>query len=233
MAEWKKHYYSEADKLLVAVDCIIFGFDEKEIKLLLFKRKLEPFKGKWSLIGGFVKEEEDVDQAASRILKDYVGLENIFMEQLKGYGKASRDPGGRVISFAFSALIPLKHHEIETVESHQAHWFSQNEIPSLILDHNEMLEDAIENLRIKAQRQPIGFELLPEKFTLPQLKTLYDNIYQTKLDGRNFRKKILSLNVLKKLDEKDKSSSKKGAFLYQFDTEKYKVMVKNGFNFEL
>ncbi|HMQ49389.1 MAG TPA: NUDIX domain-containing protein [Saprospiraceae bacterium] len=233
MSGLKRNYYGTAEKLLVAVDCIIFGFDEKEIKLLLFKRKFEPFKGRWSLVGGFVGENEDVDQAASRILKDYVGLENIFLQQLKGYGKADRDPGGRVVSFAFSALIPLKHHEIEIVESYQAHWFSQDEIPNLILDHNEMLQDAIENLRIKAQRQPIGFELLPEKFTLPQLKTLYDNIYQTNLDSRNFRKKILSLNVLKKLDEKDKSGSKKGAFLYQFDAEKYEKMVKSGFDFQI
>ncbi|MCI5081979.1 MAG: NUDIX hydrolase [Saprospiraceae bacterium] len=231
MTEAKKAFYTKGEKLLVAVDCIIFGFDGNEIKLLLFKRKVEPFKDMWSLIGDFVKREEDIEAAAARVLKDNVGLENIFLEQLGGYGRSDRDPGGRVVSIAYFALIPLKTHDI--VETHHARWFSPAEIPELILDHNEMLQDAVDNLRIKAQRQPIGFELLPKKFTLPQLKALYDSIFEKKLDSRNFRKKILSLNVLKKLDEKDKSTSKKGAFLYQFDTRKYKKMKEEGFSFKL
>ncbi len=231
MTEAKQAFYTKGEKLLLAVDCIIFGFDGNEIKLLLFKRKVEPFKDMWSLIGDFVKREEDIEAAAARVLKDNVGLENIFLEQLGGYGRADRDPGGRVVSIAYFALIPLKTHDI--AETHHARWFSPAEIPELILDHNEMLQDAVDNLRIKAQRQPIGFELLPKKFTLPQLKALYDSIFEKKLDSRNFRKKILSLNVLKKLDEKDKSTSKKGAFLYQFDTRKYKKMKEEGFSFKL
>lgn len=226
-------FYPKAEKLLVAVDCIVFGFDKKQLKLLLFKRKIDPFKHEWSLIGSFVKGQEGVSDAAKRVLYEYTGLEDVFLEELGCYGKHDRDPGARVISMAHYALIRLDEQKKELVESHQAHWFDVDAIPDLILDHGHMVKHALDKLMRKARYQPIGFELLPEKFTIPQLKIFYDAIYQKELDRRNFRKRILSMGILKKLEEKDKSSSKKGAFLYQFDKERYEELSAAGFNFEI
>ena len=226
-------FYPHASPILVAVDCIIFGFDREGLKLLLFKRKVEPFKDEWSVIGSFVKPDEDVKEAASRVLHEHTGLEHLFMEPLGCYGAADRDPGARVISQAYFSLIRLGEEELKKTETHQAHWFGMDAIPSLILDHNNMVNNALEKLKRKARYRPIGFELLPEKFTLPQLQELYEAIYQRELDRRNFRKKILSMDVLKKLDEKDKSNSRKGAFLYRFDKVRYTEMVEKGVDFVL
>ena len=226
-------FYSNAEKLLVAVDCIIFGFDTQRLKLLLFKRKIAPFKDEWSLIGSFVKADENVMDAAARVLKESTGLEDVFMEELGCYGAVERDPAARVISIAHYSLIRLNESNEALDEAHHAQWFDLDMIPDLILDHNEMVADALQKLRKKARYQPIGFELLPKKFTIPQLKTFYDSIYQKSLDRRNFRKRILAMGILKKLDEKDKSTSKKGAFLYQFDKKAYERLVAKGFNFEL
>lgn len=228
-----KGYYDNAEKQLVAVDCIIFGFDDQKLKLLLFKRKVQPFQGQWSLIGSFVKDQEDVKNAAKRVLEESTGLINIFLEELQCYGSANRDPGARVISIAHYALVRLQDHENSLVDTYHAKWFDVNAIPALILDHNDMVNDALDKLRRKARSQPIGFELLPKKFTLPQLKVLYDEIHQKDLDRRNFRKRILAMNILKKLEEKDKTTSKKGAYLYQFDKEQYERLKAEGFNFEL
>ncbi len=224
-------YYAEADKLLVAVDCIIFGFDNQSLKLLLFKRKVAPFANEWSLVGSFVRELEHVSVAAARILHESTGLSGVYLEQLGCYGDTDRDPGGRVISMAYYSLIRLEEQEENVVQHFQAQWFDIESVPTLILDHNQMIADALEFLRRKARHQPIGFELLPEKFTIPQLQTLYEGIFQHRLDRRNFRKKILSLGVLEKLDEKDKSSSRKGAFLYRFDQNNYRKMVLEGVDF--
>ncbi|GJM33331.1 MAG: DNA mismatch repair protein MutT [Saprospiraceae bacterium] len=232
-SQQKKAFYQEAIPMLVAVDCIIFGFDREALKLLLFKRKIEPFKNEWSVIGSFVKPTESVDLAAVRVLEEYTGLQDIFMEPLGCYGEVNRDPGARVVSQAYFALIRLDEQEEQMVETHQAHWFDLTTVPTLILDHNQMVKDALEKLRRKARYRPIGFELLPEKFTIPQLKDLYEAINQRKLDRRNFRKKILSMDILEKLDEKDKSNSRKGAFLYRFNKKKYEEMVKKGVNFVL
>lgn len=227
------NFYIGADKLLVAVDCIIFGFDKQQLKLLLFKRKVAPFKKEWSLIGSFVKETESVSHAAERVLAESTGLQTVFMEMLGCYGNVDRDLGARVISLAHYSLIRLEEPKEQLTAAYEAEWFDVDDIPDLILDHNKMVEDALEKLKRKARYQPIGFELLPEKFTIPQLKLLYDCIYRKDFDRRNFRKKILSMKILKKLEEKDKSGSKKGAFLYSFDLEKYKEFVSKGFNFEL
>lgn len=229
----KKAFYRNASPILVAVDCIIFGFDHEALKLLLFKRKVEPFKEEWSLIGSFVEPAEGVKEAAGRVLRESTGLSDIYMEPLAYYGAVGRDPGARVISQAHFALIRLGEEEVSMANTHQAHWFALDAIPSLILDHGQMVEDALEQLRRKARYQPIGFELLPEKFTIPQLKQLYDAIYQQDFDRRNFRKKILSMNVLEKLDEKDKASSRKGAYLYRFDKARYEEMVEKGVDFSL
>lgn len=226
-------FYQEAEKLLVAVDCIIFGFDKQKLKLLLFKRKVAPFEDEWSLIGSFVKSSEGVAQAAQRVLYESTGLADVFLEELGCYGAEDRDPGARVISMAHYALIRLDEHEEQLAASHQARWFDVDAIPPLVLDHSQMVAHALEKLRRKARYQPIGFELLPEKFTIPQLKIFYESIYQKELDRRNFRKRMLSMGILKKLEEKDKTTSKKGAFLYQFDKEKYEALSAAGFNFEV
>lgn len=233
MAAQTQNYYLQQDKMYVATDCIIFGFDSGKLKLLIFKRRLEPLIGEWSLIGSFVKIDEDVDEAAKRVLTEITGLKNVFMEELKTYGKADRDPGFRCISIAQYALIRIEDYDKGLVEKHGAIWHDLDEIPNLVLDHNQMLQDALGRLKRKARYQPIGFELLPEKFTIPQLQQLYEAIYQKELDTRNFRKKVLSYNVLIKLDEKDKSSSRRGAFLYKFDDINYQKLLKSGYDFEI
>jgi len=194
---------------------------------------VKPFMGEWSLIGSFVKIDEDVDEAAKRVLAEITGLKNVFMEELKAYGLGNRDPGYRCVSIGQYALIRVEDYDKKLVEIHGAHWYDFDKIPKLVLDHNKMVLDALVRLKRKARYQPIGFELLPEKFTIPQLQQLYEAIYQTELDSRNFRKKVLSYNVLQKLDEKDKSSSRRGAFLYKFDDIQYQKLLKSGYNFEV
>lgn len=208
--------YNTPQKILVAVDCTIFGFDSKSLKLLLFKRKVEPLKGNWSLIGAFLENDLSIIDGAKRILLESTGLKDIYLEQLKTYGAIDRDPVERVISVGFYSLIRIDEMDIQSVEDYDAKWFDIDEVPELILDHGTMVKDAIEALRLKARHKPIGFNLLPDHFTLPQLQALYESIYQSKRDSRNFRKKVLSLNILEKTDLKDKSGSKKGAFLYTF-----------------
>ncbi|OIR14193.1 NUDIX domain protein [mine drainage metagenome] len=223
--------YKRHDSLMVAVDCIIFGFDGKEIKALLVKRGFEPEMGKWSLMGGFVKGDESVDAAANRILDQLTGLTSVYMEQLYCFGDVNRDPGGRVVSVAYFALIKIDDYSEELMKQHNAKWFSLNRIPSLVFDHKQMIKIAKSRLRQKVSRQPIGFALLPDKFTLQQLQALYEAIYETVFDKRNFTKKILSLGVLEKLKEKDKETSKKGSFYYVFIREKYSSFAKENFKF--
>ncbi len=227
------HIYNTKQKILVAVDCILFGFDSKKLKLLLFKRKVEPAKGSWSLIGAFIKNDQSIDEGAKQILFETTGLKDIYLEQLKTYGAVYRDPAERVISVSYYSLIGVTEFELESVEKYDAHWFDLDEIPDLIFDHRDMVNDAIEHLRHKAKQQPIGFNLLPKFFTIPELQKLYESIYQRKLDSRNFRKKILSFDILTKTDKKDKSGSKKGAFLYRFNKEKFDDLIAEGLNFEI
>lgn len=225
--------YSDQAKFHVAVDSIIFGFDLGELKLLIHKRGFEPFKGDWSLFGGFLKENESLADAANRILFELTGLKDIYMEELQTYGDMGRDPAGRVLSIAYYALIPAHRYSEEYSKQYGATWVSLKEMPDLIMDHGAMVESALRRLRRRTASQPIGFELLPKEFTIPQLQSLYEAIYQIELDKRNFRKKILSMDVLVKLEEKDKSSSRKGAFLYRFDKRKYQKMLNGGYNFTL
>lgn len=217
----------------MAVDCIIFGFDYEQLKLLLIKRNFRPQKGKWSLVGGFLSAEESLDQAALRILNKLSGLNDIYLEQLYTYGDIHRDPGERVLSTAYYTLINAENYHLPVNRELSARWFPIGQCPSLIFDHGIMVEKAMRRLRRKSLSQPIGFELLPEKFTIPQLQRLYEAIHQRELDKRNFRKKILSMGLLKKLDEKQKSGSRKGAYFYRFDKEKYDDLVGRGFHFEL
>jgi ADP-ribose pyrophosphatase YjhB (NUDIX family) len=226
-------FYSENTRFLVAVDCIIFGFDYRQLKLLLIKRNFQPQKGKWSLVGGFLDAEESLDQSALRILNNLTGLNDIYLEQLYTYGETKRDPGERVLSTAYYALINAEDYHLPINRESSAKWFPIEKTPSLIFDHNIMVDKAMRRLKRKSLSQPIGFELLPEKFTIPQLQKLYEAIHQRDLDKRNFRKKILSMGLLKKLEEKQKSGSRKGAYYYRFDKEKYDDLVSRGFHFEI
>lgn len=224
-------HFEEADRLRVAADCIIFGFDGKQLKALLVKRGHEPEKGKWSLIGGFVSQFESADEAAARILHGVTGLANIYMEQLYCFGDINRDTRGRVVSIAYFALVNIADYVDKLAPEQEVQWFPLNNIPELIFDHRNMIVKAKERLQQKVANHPIGFALLPYKFTLPQLQSLYEAIYECPLDRRNFSRKILSLGILQKLNEKEKFSSRKGAFYYVFDQKKYDKLEQEGLKF--
>jgi len=226
ITEYKVHH-----RMLIAVDCIILGFDGKDLKALLVKRGFEPGSGNWSLMGGFVKKEESVETAAFRILEVLTGITNIYLEQLYTFGEVERDPGGRVVSIAYFALIDIHQYEKQLSEDFHAEWFSLKKIPKLIFDHSKMVKMAQEKLRYKAAFHPILFELLPEKFTLPQLRNLYEGIYNAELDKRNFIRKIRSTRLLVKQKEKEKESSKKGAYYYKLDKRRYNSNFNSFLNF--
>jgi len=227
--------YSKYPKYLMAVDCIIFGYDiqKKVLKLLLVKRSFEPAKGSWSLAGGFVKMKESLDEAASRILRKLTGISPVCLIQSHTYGDTDRDPGARVISTAYYALTGIREIDHELVKDNGAHWRAVDDLPKLIFDHSKMVKKAMADLRYQVKIKPVGFELLPEKFTLVQLQGLYEAIYQKKVDKRNFRKKILSMNLIEKLEEKERMTSKKGAWYYMFNRESYEKLSRNGFSFNL
>ena len=223
--------YRNHDRILLAVDCIIFGFDGRKLQALCIKRGIDPEKGRWSLMGGFVDCNEDVDTAASRVLKQRTGLADIYMEQLYCFGDVRRDSAGRVVSIAYFSLINIEEYSVQLQDNHEARWFDLEKMPSLIFDHEQMVVIAKKRLREKVATHPIGFALLPEKFTLPQLQNLYEAIYESPLDKRNFARKILSLGILNKLTEKEKQSSRKGAFYYIFDKDKYSALEQEGLKF--
>lgn len=227
--------YSKYSKYLLAVDCIIFGYDiqKKILKLLLVKRSFEPAKGSWSLAGGFVKEKESLDEAASRVLRKLTGIETIYLTQSHTYGETDRDPGARVVSTAYYALIAIRDIDQELAKDNGAHWRSVDDLPRLIFDHSIMVKRALSDLQGLLKVKPVGFELLPDKFTLVQLQELYEAIFRKKIDKRNFRKKILSMDLLEKLNEKEKETSKKGAWYYKFNKERYEKLSMNGYSFNL
>lgn len=226
-------FYKEQEKFLLSVDCIILGFKGGKLYLLISKRKFEPLKDKDTLMGGFLRSDEHLEETVSRVLYEYTGIKDVYMEQVGTYGNINRDEGERVISVAYYALIDLELFDDKLCKVHNARWEEVDQVGKLIFDHNQMLHDTLKILRKKAATQPLGFNLLPEKFTLPQLQSLYEAIYQTKLDKRNFRKKILEMNILEKQEDKDKSSSKRGAFYYKFNKEKYDQLLKKGYYFSL
>ncbi|HEY5498978.1 MAG TPA: NUDIX domain-containing protein [Bacteroidales bacterium] len=226
-------YYTGNPKFLVSVDCIIFGFSDGELNLLLFKRNVEPAKGCWSLPGGFIKEQESGEEAAARVLHSLTGLGHLYMEQLMIFSEVNRDPGERVLSIAYYSLVNVEDYNRELVQEHNAHWRNIKDLPELIFDHPKMLNIALERLRHKASTEPVGFNLLPEQFTVPQLQSLYEAIYGRKVDKRNFRKKVQLMHFLEKSDEKDKSGSKRGAYLYTFNKKLYEQAIQKGFSFTL
>ncbi|NDV60451.1 NUDIX domain-containing protein [Bacteroides sp. 519] len=216
------NYYNQHPKFYVAVDCIIFGFNEDEISLLLLKRNFQPAMGEWSIMGGFVQEDESADDAAKRVLHELTGLEDVYMEQVGAFGDISRDPGERVISLAYYALININDYDHKLVKEHNAFWINIKEIPPLIFDHNEMVEKARKRMQARASTRPIGFNLLPKLFTLSQLQSLYEAIYDEELDKRNFRKRVAEMDFIEKTDKIDKMGSKRGAALYQFNDKAYR-----------
>ena len=219
-------YYNINPRFYVSVDCIIFGFDKGSLKLLLLKRNFEPAKGSWSLMGGFVQDGESVDDAAKRVLAELTGLENVYMEQVGTFGEVDRDPGERVISVAYYALININKYDRNLVQQHNAHWAEINEIPPLVFDHPQMVKQARIMLQKKASSEPIGFNLLPSLFTLFQLQSLYEAIYGEPLDKRNFRERVADLNYIEKTDKIDKTGSKRGAALYKFNENAYRKAPK-------
>jgi len=223
--------YSKQTRLLVAVDCIIFGFDGESLKLLLIQRGFEPEKNKWSLMGGFVESNETPEDAAARVLKELTGLENVYMEQMEVFGEPNRDPIERTMSIAYYALIDIRKYKDQLSKKYRAEWVLLKEIPKLIFDHNSMVEHAKKKLRYKAALHPILFELLPEKFTIPQILMLYEGVYDIVLDKRNFNRKLLSTGLLQRQKDKDKENSKKGAFYYKLNKEIYKSKISSFLNF--
>jgi hypothetical protein len=226
-------FYQQEHRLLVSVDCIILGFKGGELNVLIIKRKFEPLRGERSLLGGFVRENESLDETVVRVVAEYTGVENVYMEQIGAYGDVSRDPGERVVSVVYYALIDMEQFDENLKTRHNAEWVPLKRVGPLIFDHNRLLADTIGVLRRRTANRPVGFNLLPGKFTFPQLQSLYEAIYQHPLDKRNFRKKVFEMDILERLDEKDKSSSKRGAYYYQFDKEKYDRRLENGFDFSL
>lgn len=218
----------------LTVDCVVFGLDDVDLKVLLIQRALEPFEGKWALPGGFVNVDETLDAAALRELEEETGLRKVFLEQLYTVGELGRDPRERVVTVAYYALVRLSDHKVKAAtDARQALWFAMDDLPKLAFDHDKILKMAHKRLQGKVRYQPIGFELLPQKFTLRQLQHLYEVVLDRELDKRNFRKKILGMEILEELDEVETDVAHRAARLYRFDKKSYTAITKAGFNFEI
>src|SRR5712671_2348039 len=218
----------------LTVDCVVLGFDEGELKVLLIERALEPFKGKWALPGGFVRVEETLDEAARRELAEEAGLTDVFLEQLFSFGELDRDPRERVVSVAYYALVKLAAHDTKAAtDAADARWFPISKVPKLAFDHTDIFATALARLKGKVRYQPIGFELLPPKFTLSQLQHLYEAVLESELDKRNFRKKVLSFGLLVPLKETRMTGRHRPAQLFSFDSHRYEKLKRKEFNFEL
>lgn len=218
----------------VTVDCVVFGLDEEDLKILLIQRGHEPFKGAWAIPGGFVDPAESLEQAALRELREETGVKGVFLEQLYTFGDVHRDPRRRIVTVAYYALVNLRDHTVKAAtDASNAAWFSVDDLPKLAFDHGRFVDAALRRLRGKVRYEPIGFELLPEKFTLTQLQSLYEKILEQGIDKRNFRKKILVMGLLKELDEVQVDVAHRAARLYRFDEKKYRQLKEKGFNFEI
>ena len=227
------HTY-EYPRPALTVDCVVFGLDDADLKLLLIRRCHEPFAGQWALPGGFVHVDETIDAAARRELSEEAGLSRVFLEQLYTFGELDRDPRERVVTVAYYALVNLAEHKAKaSTDASEAAWFSLSKLPKLAFDHAEIVRVARQRLQGKVRYVPIGFELLPRQFTLTQLQRMYEKILGRELDKRNFRKKILGMDLLIELDEVQRGVAHRAARLYSFDEKKYERLKKNGFNFEI
>ena len=215
----------------VTTDCVIFGFDGSELQVLLIERGIEPFKGKWAFPGGFLKMDETAGEGALRELKEETGLENAYIEQFNTYSDPGRDPRERVITIAHYALVRIQ--EVKGGDdAAKAQWFPIDEVPQLAFDHDKILRDAMRKLRERIHFEPIGFELLPEKFTMKELQILYESILGVKFDRRNFAKKMMHYELLNQLDETVRPTAKRDALLYSFNKENYELFKKKGFQME-
>lgn len=227
-------YTYEFPRAALTVDCVVFGLDDEDLKVLLIQRALPPFEGQWALPGGFVRVTETLEDAARRELEEETGLTNVFLEQLYTFGDVDRDPRERVVSVAHYALVNLRDHKAQAAtDARDAAWFGVHDVPSLAFDHADILQAALDRLRGKLRYQPIGFELLPKKFTLSQLQHLYELVLERELDKRNFRKRVLAMDLLVETDDVQKDVAHRAARLYRFDERKYRRLAKTGFNFEL
>lgn len=219
--------YRHQTRMLAAIDCVIFGFDGQAIQLLLVRRSLEPEKGAWSLAGGFIQPTESADEAAARILYDRTGLRGMYLEQFHTFSKPDRDPVERTLSIAYFSLIDISKYQDQLSTDFQAEWFPLTKLPRLVFDHASMVHSALEKLRYKAALHPILFELLPAKFTLPQLQCLFECVYQTRFDKRNLSRKILSSKIVVRQTDKDKSTSRKGAYFYKLNSRYYRARFQD------
>ncbi len=218
----------------LTVDCVVFGLDEEDLKVMLIRRGGDPFKGRWALPGGFVRVDESVDAAAARELREETGIRDVYLEQLYTFGDVHRDPRERVVSVAYYALCNLAGHQIAaTTDADDAKWFAVGDTPRLAFDHDAILDMAVKRLQAKVRYEPIGFELLPPKFTLSQLQRLYEKVLGRPLDKRNFRKKIESMGIVVETGELQQDVAHRAARLFRFDEERYRKLKKRGFNFEI
>ena len=224
-------YNASPSRILVALDCIIFGFDGEKLQLLLVKRSMEPEYGQWSLMGGLMDKDEDLDAAAQRTLYTLTGLTNNFLEQLQTFGAVHRDPVERTISVVYYALVNTQEQDMKAIREHNAAWINLEDKPHLIFDHDAMVELALRRLRYKAALHAIGFELMPRTFTIPQLQKVYEAIYNRQLDRRNFSRKILSTGLLINTGQKDELSATKKGQLYRLNTEKYQQYLTDYVSF--
>ena len=214
-------YYSEFQKVFLSVDCIIFGFDQNKLKVLIGRRQLDPGRGEWSLYGGFVRADESLDAAADRTLEELTGLKHVYMRQVGAFGNLDRDPGERVVSVAYYALINVKDYNEKLRKKHGVEWVNIEEMPQMYSDHNIMVQKARKLMQQKMVTQPVGFELLPDLFTLTQLQRLYEAVYGHDIDKRNFRKRLKDMDYIEKTELIDKVTSKRGAALYRFNKNVY------------
>lgn len=227
-------YTYQHARAALTVDGVVFGLDEDDLKVLLIQRDIEPFAGRWALPGGFVHLDETLDQAVLRELQEETGLAKVYLEQLYTFSDLDRDPRERVITVAYYALVRLSDHKVQAAtDARNAAWFAVDDLPKLAFDHDAILDMALKRLQGKVRYQPIGFELLPPKFSLTRLQRMYEIILERELDKRNFRKKVLSLDILDELDEVEQDVAHRAARLYRFDERKYRQKIKDGFNFEL
>lgn len=219
----------------IAVDAVVFGyFDKKDLQILLIKRKIDPYKGGWALPGGLVLEDENLDDAVKRELQEEAGIKPDFLEQLYTFGNVGRDPRNRVVSVAYLGLVNPSYHQLfADSDAEDAQWFDVNSLPTLAFDHQEIIDRALERLRSKLQYQPIGFNLLNEEFPFSDLERLYSTILGKEIDRRNFRKKILSFELLTPTLLQKKEGSGRPAKLFTFNKNKYQQLEKEGFYFEI
>ena len=228
--EEKKYCYKYPHPA-VTTDCVIFGFDGSKLQVLLIERGIEPFKGKWAFPGGFLNMDETAGEGAMRELKEETGLENAYIEQFNTYSEPGRDPRERVITIAHYALVRIQ--EVKGGDdAAKAQWFPIDEVPQLAFDHDKILRDAMRKLRERIHFEPIGFELLPEKFTMRELQILYESILGVKFDRRNFAKKMMHYELLNQLDETVRPTAKRDALLYSFNKDNYELFKKKGFQLE-